>query len=181
MKETTGVMVFDDRCVVLWIVTVSLGFAGITRAQNGVFEDERRLASPNVSSADEEWGPSVSDDGLTLYFAARRPAADVGWDCYKATRDTVDEEFDNVVNLAGVNSVSFEEHPDISSDDLTLFFSSDRREGNFGFGTSDLYMATRDDAGQEFLNPQNLGAEVNTVYSEWGPNISSEATKAPLV
>lgn len=55
-------------------------------------------------------------------------------------------------------------HPNICSDENTLFFASDR-EG--GYGGIDLYMTVYD--GQKWTEPVNLGSEINTAQNEVFP------------
>lgn len=75
-----------------------------------------------------------------------------------------------------VNSRSNDQRPSISSDDLTLYFQSNRPGGR---GDTDLYRATRDRALDDEGNPVPFGDVVNlealnTASADGGPSISSD-------
>ncbi len=76
--------------------------------------------------------------------------------------------FGPAVNLgANVNTSDNERFPDISSDDLDLYLSSDQT-GNF-----DMYKSSRADTASSFGTPSSLGATINSADSDTGPSISS--------
>jgi len=92
----------------------------------------------SVNSSALEMGPSVSADGLELYFGSNRPGGSGGWDIYIATRTTLSSTWGTAENLEPmVNSASYDGHPCISPDGLTLFFTSDRPGGQ---GSWDIWV-----------------------------------------
>ncbi len=62
-------------------------------------------------------------------------------------------------------------HPAISSDELTLYFSSDRPGGE---GDYDLWKATRSSIDEPFGNVTNLGKQINTEGKEEFPTLRSD-------
>ncbi|MDX2195606.1 MAG: hypothetical protein NW207_04240 [Cytophagales bacterium] len=65
-----------------------------------------------------------------------------------------------------INTEFIEDHPYLSPDGKTLYFSSN---GYFGFGGLDIYVSKRlDDTWIHWTKPQNLGPVVNTKYDEFG-------------
>ena len=130
---------------------------------------------PTVNSASNDQAPSISADGLTLYFsdhsgAPFRPGGYGREDIWVTTRQTTDDPWGVPVNLGPtVNSPSTDESPSISSDGLSLYFSSTR---GGGFGFHDLWITTRETKDDPWRTPVNLGAPVNSTYAEWCPNIS---------
>lgn len=62
-------------------------------------------------------------------------------------------------------------HPAISSDELTLYFSSDRPGGE---GDYDLWKATRSSIDEAFGNVTNLGKQINTEGKEEFPTLRSD-------
>ena len=62
-------------------------------------------------------------------------------------------------------------HPAISSDELTLIFSSDRPGGE---GDYDLWVATRSSVEEPFGNITNLGKQINTEGKEEFPTLRSD-------
>lgn len=64
-------------------------------------------------------------------------------------------------------------HPAISSDELTIIFSSDRKGGQ---GGKDLWIATRSSSTDKFKKPLNLGTMVNTPGDEVFPFLRNDTT-----
>jgi tetratricopeptide (TPR) repeat protein len=69
-----------------------------------------------------------------------------------------------------INTKYWESHASISSDGLTLYFTSNRKGGQGGL---DIYKATRTPGG-DWGTPENLGANLNTRYNEESPFISED-------
>ncbi|MFN8208672.1 MAG: tetratricopeptide repeat protein [Bacteroidales bacterium] len=69
-----------------------------------------------------------------------------------------------------INTKYWESHASISSDGLTLYFTSNRKGGQGGL---DIYKATRTPGG-DWGNPENLGPNLNTRYNEESPFISED-------
>jgi hypothetical protein len=82
-------------------------------------------------------GASLSSDGLTVYFASDRAGGVGGLDLYEATRPDRSSPFGAPVMISELASISDDDDPALSSDGLTLYFSSDRD------GDRDLYAARR--------------------------------------
>jgi len=126
------------------------------------------LPSP-VNSYSSDAGPSISADGLSLYFASERSGGYGGFDVYVTTRRTTEEPWGTPVNLGRpVNSGDYDNHPSISADGLMLFFGS-ARDGNY-----DLYVTQRATTDSPWTVPVNVGTETNTLYNELSPNISAD-------
>jgi Tol biopolymer transport system component len=114
---------------------------------------------PTVNSSSGEDDPSVSADGLSLYFGSNRPGGYGGSDLWITRRIAIDEPWGEVENLGVViNSRSVEMLPCISPDGLSLFFQSNRPRGN---SSSDIWVATRVSLDDPWQEPANLGSAVN--------------------
>jgi len=61
--------------------------------------------------------------------------------------------------------------PSISSDGLSIHFLSNRGDG---FGSGDLWVATRSSIDAEWNNAVNMGAAINSSHGEASPNISHD-------
>jgi len=91
-----------------------------------------------VNSMGSDTNPSLSADGLALFFESERL-----WGCGKAdiwmtTRSAVDAAWDEPVNLGTfVNTPETESGPALADNDTVLYFSSD---GIGGQGSADLWM-----------------------------------------
>lgn len=119
-----------------------------------------------------EASPSISSDGLTIYFHSDRPGGAGDRDLYQATRATTSDPFGNVISLgSGVNTSGVDGHPSISADGLSIFFQSDRPGGE---GSNDLYHATRATLAEPFGSVTNLGPGINTPDNEGQVHIASD-------
>jgi predicted secreted protein len=119
---------------------------------------------PAVNSLNSDAMPSVSTDGLALYFNSDRPGGYGRHDIWMATRATKDDFWGAPVNLGPkVNSSSSDADPWISSDGLELYYNS-YRDG--GYGSGDIYVTRRTSTSAPWGEPANLGHVVNSEYDE---------------
>ena len=79
---------------------------------------------PNSSASDNR--PSVTRDGLTIFFDSTRSGTLGGPDLYYATRSSTSEPFGTAVHLQALSSPAFDARPYISKDGTFLTFSSGR-------------------------------------------------------
>jgi beta-lactamase regulating signal transducer with metallopeptidase domain len=139
-----------------------------------VFGEPTNLGS-TVNSSAYEVSPSISADGLQLYvstWGAIRPGGNGGADIWLSTRVTKDDPWEESVNLGPmINSSADEEGASISTDGLTLYFSSNRPGGHGGW---DLWVATREKIDDDWGAPLNLGSTVNSSANEAAPLISAD-------
>jgi WD40-like Beta Propeller Repeat len=84
---------------------------------------------PFINSADNEQGPALSKDRLSLYFSSNRSGGRGLSDLYVSQRNSVNEAWGAPLNLDVVNSNADETAPNISRDGHWLFFMS-RRTGS---------------------------------------------------
>lgn len=127
---------------------------------------------PTVNSATLDSDPSISADGLVLYFCSDRPGGSGGADLWVVTRLTIDDDWGAPVNLGPIINTQFvDTQPRISTDGLALFFASDRPGG---YGSWDLYVTTRLTVSDPWGTSVNLGPMVNTAYGDSAPGISPD-------
>ena len=127
-----------------------------------------------VNSSAHDTEPSISADGLTLFFDSDRAGGYGSWDIWMVTRASTDGRWRTPVPLPPpVNGAFSEGEPSISADGRTLYFCSNRPGG---YGTFDLWVATRETTDDEWGTPVNLGPIVNTTYHDWGPSISADGS-----
>lgn len=125
---------------------------------------------PTVNSSAGDWDPSISYDGLLLYFASQRTGGYGNNDLYVTNRKTTDDPWGTTMNLGPVvNSSGWDNAPSISVDGLSLYFSSDRAGG---YGELDLWVTRRETTSAPWGIPVNLGSTVNGPANEHGPCIS---------
>jgi len=123
--------------------------------------------------------PSISNNGLELYFASNRSGGYGAGDLYMSTRATTDSEWGTPMNLGPtINNSSADYCPFISYDGLALFFSSDNigpfRPG--GLGRSDIWVTMRMTVLDSWGPPVNLGPVINTSVRDLSPNISADGS-----
>ncbi|HUU16553.1 MAG TPA: hypothetical protein VMW72_05340 [Sedimentisphaerales bacterium] len=135
---------------------------------------------PTVNSGAVEASPSISADGLSLFFCdclrgailPKRPDGYGNGDLWVTTRTTKDDDWGPPVNLGPViNSSAHDDEPDISTDGLSLYFSSERSDGLNGL---DLWVTTRATKDDDWGNPVNLGPKVNSSADDNCPSISAD-------
>ena len=124
-----------------------------------------------VNSSVEERAPSVSSDGLELYFHSNRPGGQGGTDLWVTTRATVSDPWGEPVNLGPTVNTADDRNPDISADGLSLYFASNRPGG---YGDTDFWVTTRITKNAEWGTPVHLGSTVNSSYAERQPTISAD-------
>jgi outer membrane protein OmpA-like peptidoglycan-associated protein len=99
--------------------------------------------------------PSVSKDGLTLYFVSNRPGGIGGTDIYMSSKSN--GKWSDPVNLGPkINTAGNEQFPYISSEGY-LYFASN---GHAGLGGLDVFVSEK--ISGEWQYPLNMGAPVNT-------------------
>ncbi len=105
---------------------------------------------------------SISPNGKQLYFTSDRPGGQGGLDIYVSERDFGDVWGPASTIGAMINSHYNEETPFISSDNKTLFFSS---QGHTTMGGYDIFLSDRlPDA--SWSVPQNIGYPINTTNDD---------------
>jgi outer membrane protein OmpA-like peptidoglycan-associated protein/tetratricopeptide (TPR) repeat protein len=118
---------------------------------------------PPINSGSWDAQPSISPDGLTLYFSSDRPGGFGGADIYMSTFK--DGRFQAPVNLGPeINTAGEEQSPFIHYDNQTLYFSS---EGHPGVGGGDIFI-TKKNAEGKFGAPLNIGYPINSEKDELG-------------
>lgn len=126
-----------------------------------------------VNSREWESTPSLSFDGMTLYFASTRPGGYGGSDIWKT--QWMGNGFGEPINLGPkINTAGNEQTPFIHPDNQTLYFSSNGRPGMGGF---DFYYSRTNDSGN-WQDPINLGYPINTSGDEKGLLVNRTGTLA---
>ena len=119
-----------------------------------------------------ESSAQLSTDGLTLHFSSSR-AGGIGYaDIWVAFRDSPDSQWQEPINLGtNVNSDEHDWAPSLTIDGLELYFGSGRETG---YGGTDIWVSNRRSTGDPWSAAINLGSNVNSVYSDYHPAISSD-------
>jgi WD40 repeat protein len=122
-----------------------------------------------INSTFNEQAPSLSPDGLSLYFGSNRPrpGGSTDTDLWVSHRSCSDCPWGTPANLGPVvNSGVGDNGPSLSLDGHLLFFTSART----GVGLNDIYVSHRADPNDDFGwgPPVLLGPGVNTAAFEAG-------------
>jgi hypothetical protein len=114
-------------------------------------------AAPGVNTTYHELHPYVLPDHRAMYLTSNR-RRNVDHDIYRAAR--IDGGFSTPEPVVGADLTtdSHEGSPIVTSNELALYFASDR---NGGKGSWDIYVARRANVGEGFGAPTNLAA-INT-------------------
>ena len=137
---------------------------------------EIRKLSANVNDP-KYWDsqPSISSDGITLYFASDRPGGYGGIDLYYTRKDLKTGQWSIPKNLGPtINTKGDEKTPFIHSDSETLYFSS---TGHFGFGKYDIFYTKKNEKG-DWIEPVNIGSPINSESDDVGFFVSADAKTA---
>jgi hypothetical protein len=141
--------------------------------------DPVNLGSP-ANSQYSSWEPSISSDGLSLYFSdghtpqfgnqlpgRLHPDGNI----WMITRETIHDAWGEPVNIGSAVNSQHAVHPSISADGLSLYFQS-HRPGRLG-SHCDTMVATRESISDSFGNPVFL-KNTNSNDGEWMPDISAD-------
>jgi len=121
-----------------------------------------------VNTGQNEANPSVMSDG-TIYFQKIEKLGGLGWDLY-VSRSRNGTYGPPEKLPAPVNTEANEAGPFIAADGSYLLFQSNRPGG---YGIMDLYVACRTKSGG-WSEPVNLGDQINSPLSDWGPVVSPD-------
>jgi Tol biopolymer transport system component len=147
----------------LWVVTRS--------------SKEESWSSPTnlgtrVNSSSMDYFPSISADGLSVYFYSARGGGRGGGDIWVSSRTSTDSPWDYAVNLgSAVNSSAEDVSPNVSADGLSLMFASNRGGGH---GSYDLYICTRTSHDAPWSAAVNLSPVINSAYLDVAPSLSPD-------
>lgn len=106
-----------------------------------------------LDSSDDEQNPSLTGDGLVIFFSSARDGGKTKEDIYTSTRPTRADSFAAPTRVAELSSNDKDGAPFISADGLEIVFNTDRGGGRGGL---DLWHARRSSRSAEFEAPRAL-------------------------
>ena len=127
---------------------------------------------PPVSSTFFDITPTISLDGLALYFGSNRPGPfSPPWpDLWVSHRASVNHPWGPAVNLGpGINTPLFEGSIDISPDQRTVFFAAVTPDFVF-----DIFMAWRSSSDELFGPRVRLTPPINSEGHDYGPALTPD-------
>lgn len=133
----------------------------------GPFGTPAPVADINTTSAEDD--PSLTADGLELYFNSNRPGGTGGNDMWVATRAAIGDPWGTPRAISELNTTGDDATPVVSHDGLTLYWAAPGAGG-----AKDLYVATRPDRASSWSGKQRI-VELASAADEAGPAITRDA------
>ena len=153
----------------LAILVLALGLAAEVANADFTFGAPTNLG-PTINTSFGDGSPSISTDGLSLFFDSNRSGGSGNWDIWVSTRLAIVDDWGAPKNLGPqINTSNNDAQPNISADGLSLFFVSNRAGGSGGL---DLWLATRQTIDDSWGNPMNLGSSINSPSKDIQPTLS---------
>ena len=165
------------------LTLVSLWAAAITASAQREAVAQFMLGTPTnlgapVNTRSDEYAPELSADGLSLYYQSGSWGTNA--QIYMATRDTVYSPWKNPQPIGPpINTRYAEGSPSLSPDGKELYFSDGHREGYpeplrpGGLGGPDIWVSFWNEENGSWIEPQNLGAPVNSPHHDYKANLSA--------
>jgi serine/threonine protein kinase/Tol biopolymer transport system component len=125
-----------------------------------------------VNSLSWDHAPSLTEDGLSLYFSSTRPGGRGEIDIWVSTRKTSAHDWEMPKNLGPVvNSEAWDDSPSISADGLELYLCARKYENR---GYLDMWRTTRTSINDDWNPPVNLGPTVDCPWWDGYPSLSPD-------
>ena len=138
--------------------------------------DEPVLADEEgINSTGSEGTPFMNKNFSTMYFTRcpNHKKRESGCQIMKSSRTGSAWSEPVAVEIKTIDSLDVIGHPTLSSDELKLFFASERRGG---IGGKDIWVAERENTSEKFGRPRNLGVIINTEGDELYPYMRNDST-----
>jgi Tol biopolymer transport system component len=119
----------------------------------------------STSSGDAD--PSVSPDGLSLWFSTDRDPIS-SWDIYVSVRASRSSPWGAPTAVDELNTTAGDASPSVSASGLLIAFHSDRGTA----GDADIFISTRPNIGANWGTPVPV-AEVNSAVDDFDPFLSA--------
>ncbi|MBR4155434.1 MAG: OmpA family protein [Bacteroidales bacterium] len=143
--------------------------------KQGNWEEPVLADEEGINSEGSEGTPFITKNFSTMYFTRcpNHKKRESGCQIMKSTRSGSTWSEPVTVEITSVDSLDVVGHPTLSSDELRLFFASERRNG---MGGKDIWMSERESTSEKFGRPRNLGAIINTEGDELYPYMRNDST-----
>jgi peptidoglycan-associated lipoprotein len=131
------------------------------------------LPVEKINSEFEEGTPSLTSDYREMYFTRCEAGKREKKGCVIMYSRSSGDSWEEPKNIGLLSDSVVAAHPSISSDGLALYFVSDI---DGGFGKKDIYRVKRNQQGDAWSSPENLGPDINTGGDELFPFIRADGT-----
>lgn len=173
-----------EKVLYLYSVTIEPSAQADDDTRGDILSDPKRIRIINLGAINHDgvdYAPTISADGKTLYYVSDRKGSKFNvtegrlshdfWRTSKAKSQ--DTTFGEPVNLVEINTTTDEGAASIAADRQTLYFTGCNRPG--GIGSCDIWEAKVD--GDKFLEPKNLGPNVNSPFWDSQPYIAPDKSR----
>ena len=126
-----------------------------------------------VNTNSNEGAVSLNEKANTLYFTRCQIEKTSRQGCKIFTATKKGKGWGNVEEIPLIADTLTAGHPAISSDELTMYFSSNMPGGQ---GERDIWMVQRPKKNKPFEKPVNLGSKINTPGNEVFPTLKNDTT-----
>ena len=163
------------RHLLLGVIT-GLALAMGTVNADFMFDTPKQLPA-TVNSASAEFSPSITADGLSLYFCSNRHTGTVDLDVFVSTRASRDEPWGPPRSVGWPGTT--ESTCCISADGLSLLYGEGIspmvpvRRAN-GYGANDIWIASKPTPDGLWNEPVNMGPRINSPHNDDTPELSSD-------
>lgn len=151
--------------------SITLSLCGSVAAQQFSAWSTPANLGPSINTANDEFHPAISGDGLTFFFSADRPGGFGSYDLWVSHRPDRNTDWEPAQNLGRrFNTAGGEAGTYLSPDGHSLYFC---RDGISGGDDIEIYVAYRNDTNDSFGwdQPANLGKSVNANGSNCDPAV----------
>jgi hypothetical protein len=125
---------------------------------------------PELSSLQVDETPSISLDGLTIWFSSTRPASHKGHNIWVSARASRTGAWSTPSEVSEVNGDGEDLAPATDEGDLIMAFATDRAGGT----AQDIYFSTRASNGAPWSPPAPADS-LNSRSYEWDPFLGASA------
>ena len=148
-----------------------------TSRQNkqGEWEEVTLADEEGINSAGSEGMPFITKSFSALYFTRcpNHKKRTSGCQIMRATRSGSVWGDPVTVEIKTIDSLDVIGHPTLSSNELQLFFATERKNG---YGGKDIWVSERESTSEKFGRPRNLGNIINTEGDELYPYMRNDST-----
>jgi Tol biopolymer transport system component len=142
LDESAAFYEDEDGRQVMLFSSRQAGGAGDGNIYQSIEGGPKSLVAGGANSSASDNRPSVTRDGLTIFFDSTRTGSLGGPDLYYATRSNTSEPFGPAIHLQSLSSPAFDARASISKDSSFLTFASTRPGGESP--APDMWFATRE-------------------------------------
>ncbi len=128
----------------------------------------------SINGKTDDFGPTITADGRTMYFVSNRDGGKGNHDFYIThSPENDDTTWFAPTNLTDINSDRADGAASIAADGQTIYFATERN--TTVKGDVNLWVATLE--GKDWKNVREVGAPINTTKFESQPSISPDGKK----